>query len=138
MGLAEIPGTAQVANRLVHQKLTDNLLVAKGQHDKEGKQLSVAFGNARSDSRHSRSVSVASSNRTVVARNPNLEHRSIAFKRRHTQVAVVELSWWDCFKGFLFGPKGLKQKLAATVEVAEMEDADIDVSDALSNGNHKH
>lgn len=90
--------------------------------------LSVSFGGAQAYSKHTRSASHASSNRTVIAEDSDVERKSAAFRRRRTQVAVVKLSWLDCFKGFLFGPKGVKQKLAATVKLADVEDADVDVS----------
>lgn len=46
-------------------------------------------------------------------------------------MAVVKVSWWDCFKGFLLGPKNVERKIAATtkIEFAEDEDAGEEVCD---------
>ncbi|KAF1972001.1 hypothetical protein BU23DRAFT_599930 [Bimuria novae-zelandiae CBS 107.79] len=50
-------------------------------------------------------------------------------KRRSTHVAVAKLTWMDALKVALMGPKSLRQKLAANVEWAEVEDSSTDAFD---------
>lgn len=97
------------------------------QQSKDNQHLSVSGGGAHSGNRNSRSVSLAST-RTAVEENPDVGGKRSGPKRRQTQVAVVHLTWRDCLKGLLLGPKWLKQKLAADVELAELEDAGPGVS----------
>lgn len=64
----------------------------------------------------------------MVEENPEFEDKPSAICRRRTQVAVVNLSWWDCIKGFFCGPSKVIPKLAVTVEIADLENVDEKVS----------
>lgn len=101
----------------------------RSHEDEKNEHLSASSGTPRIDSSHHRSASPVPSFRTTIEENPEFVCTNAAIKRRRTQVAVVKLSWWDCFKGFLLGPKQLKRKLAATVRMADLEDADVDMFD---------
>lgn len=102
----------------------------------DGQAKSVAFGEEKPDLLRPQSSSSASSGCTKVVERVetlNTEARIAPIKRRQTQVPVVKLSWWDCVKA-VFKPGGLKtlkQKLAATVQLAELDDADERVSNPL-------
>ncbi|KAJ4360924.1 uncharacterized protein N0V89_001493 [Didymosphaeria variabile] len=95
--------------------------------NKKGQHLSVDFEKLP----RGRASSVSA--QTIVAENPEFEARKAAIKRRQTHVAVVEVSWWQCFKAALFGPKNLKRELAATVEIAEVEDTHAEYFDERDN-----
>jgi hypothetical protein len=92
-------------------------------HNKRRQHLSVDFEKLEIPRGRASSVSA----QTIVAENPDFEARRTTIKRRGTHVALVKVSWWDCLKAALFGPKKLKRQLAATVEWAEVDDTHAEV-----------
>lgn len=67
-------------------------------------------------------LSTSSTACTVVEKNPDYEEEFTPNPRTH--IAVPQLSWWDCFRGFLFGPRRIINKLAATIDIMELGDED--------------
>ncbi|KAJ4304771.1 hypothetical protein N0V90_000299 [Kalmusia sp. IMI 367209] len=99
-------------------------------------QLSVGVQQKKSVSLaipRGRSSSVSAQTIVEEPQSPDVEARKAAIKRRGTHVALVKLSWWDCFKAFLTGPKNLRRKLAATVEWADPEDVGKNIFDDREN-----
>ncbi|KAL1600682.1 hypothetical protein SLS60_007070 [Paraconiothyrium brasiliense] len=97
--------------------------------DQKEQHLSVDFDKLAIPRGRASSVSA----QTIIAENPEFEARKAAIKRRQTHVAVVKVTWWQCFKAALFGPKSLSRKLAATVELAEVEDTHAEFFDDRVN-----
>ncbi|OCL13371.1 hypothetical protein AOQ84DRAFT_372240 [Glonium stellatum] len=69
------------------------------------------------------------SNITTVEENSKFLDTKATAKRQKTQIAQVELSWWDCLKGVLLGPRKIAHKVVATLKTAEIGDSGIDMFD---------
>ncbi|KAF2177270.1 hypothetical protein K469DRAFT_720828 [Zopfia rhizophila CBS 207.26] len=98
-----------------------------GQQGEDHRYLSVSFGGEQNGSAHRRSISPASSARTIVEENDDLDGGKPQFKRRTTAVVDVDVTWWDLLKGLFFGPSTVRQKLSATVTTARLEEPEEDV-----------
>lgn len=86
-------------------------------YTEERKDLSVDFDKLAAPRARSSSVSA----QTVVEEDRDCEIRRATVKRRGTHAALVKLSWLDVLKATFFGTKGLRRRLAATIEWAEDE-----------------